>query len=247
MPRGGLESLALVPSPGSRTHDRLDVFAKVGETPPVLYVVCGAMDEDYLPVFYEWYARKHAPDVIALGFWSARSYLGVDSSHNVWDLYEIAGPDVFDRPEYAAMSRGDPAVAEALAHFGQRTVTLYDQVSIEGAKAPLTGPALTAVRFDRDGEDAVAAEHATAVVRPLVRSPGFVCARLYRRSERQHPWWPTSEPEWCAVVEWESVDRAAGAHGREDATAAYERLGADRVSYNLVRLHYGLVRDDAWN
>jgi hypothetical protein len=83
----------------------LDLYAKVGSAPPVLYVVCGAVDEAYLPVFYEWYARRHAPDVIGLGFWSARSYAGVDSSHNVWDLYEIAGAEVFDHP---AATRSSP-------------------------------------------------------------------------------------------------------------------------------------------
>jgi hypothetical protein len=223
------------------------LFRKVGDVPPVLYAVCGEIDAPFLPVFYEWYARRHAPDVIGLGFWSARSYVGLESEQNVWDLYEIPGAEVFDRPEYEAMSNGDPGVAEALSHFGRRTVTLYDQVLIVGPKdghAPLSGRFLTAIRLD--GGRGIAEGYEDVVLAPLHGATGFVRGRLCARSPPQHPWWPTTEPEWCGIVEWDWAEAALEAHGREAATGAHEALGASRLSYNLVRLRYGLVRDDVW-
>jgi hypothetical protein len=138
----------------------------------------------------------------------------------------------------------DPGIAEALSRLTNRTVALYDEVLAAGAAgsfSPFGCRALTAVRFDAAEADEPYADELARLV-----DAGAATARLYRRSERQHPRWPTAEPEWLGLAAWRSEEDA---YDRASAEAAHERLlgpALSRLSYNLVRLRYGLVREDVW-
>jgi len=219
---------------------------------PPLYVVCFDMESEFLPTFLAWYARKHAPEVIGVGFWSARSYEALDADQALWDVYEIPDTNIFDGPRYQSMSNSDAGVEEALSHISNRSVTLYDQVGVaESAQAlpRFGGRVLSAVRFEVDLPAAEVVErYESEYLRALRGRDGVVSGRLCQRSPRQHPWWPSNEPEWCGVVEWVSEEAAQATYHREAASEAHESLfgdGLSRLSYNLIRRHYGLVREDA--
>lgn len=227
---------------------------------PVLYFMCADLDGAFRATYFDWYARRHAPDVLGVGFWSARAYDAVDALQNLWDVYEITGAEIFDTAEYQAMSRGDPGVAEAMAHLTNRTVTLYDQVKVLAPEAAADGDVrvalsgarvLSAVRFDIAAitDEEVVRRYDAEHLRLVLGAGGAASGRLCRRCERQHPWWQSTEPTWCGVIEWNSASAGLAAYGRDTAVRAHEDLfGASlsRLSYNLVSMQYGLVREDVW-
>ena len=219
---------------------------------PLVYMVRADLDLDYVEPHHAWYARKHAPDNMGAGFWSARGY---DSSvsPNMWNIYEVPDVAIFSSEAYNAGHRSDPFLATAVGKLKGRTVSLYTQVEVVApdggamARIPtLRGPSLASARFDSAADPAAIADwFRSRVVREHVGVAGVRTIRLWEQRD-SHPKWPTTEPRWSVGIEWASQDAlgAADGRGRLAGAAADATLRGSNVKVDAVWKRYSLVRED---
>src|SRR4051794_5837131 len=73
---------------------------------PLIYMIRADIDEDYRHDHHIWYAAKHAPDLMAAGFWSARGY-DSDTSPGLWNIYEVPDVAIFSSEAYTAGHKSD--------------------------------------------------------------------------------------------------------------------------------------------
>ena len=99
---------------------------------PLIYIVRAELDADFVEPHHEWYARKHAPDVLGVGFLSARGYDATTAPH-MWNIYEVPNLDIFSLDIYNNMHKNDPFVALAIPKLQGRTVSVFTQVIIAGS------------------------------------------------------------------------------------------------------------------
>ena len=119
------------------------------------------VDPDFVPEFTDWYKRRHGPDVVAVGMYSAHGYQAVVGSPWICSFYEIPGVGVFnatyDRTRMADQQL-DVIVAEKIFNH---SLMIYDQVLTEGIAdsvhddphrpslaGTVIGPAVSTIRFD---------------------------------------------------------------------------------------------------
>jgi len=220
---------------------------------PKLYFMCTDIEPSFWAHFLTWMARKHCPDLLGVGFWSAMCFESVEGSQRIWDIYEIPNVAILSTPAYQSLQLNDPELEDIMPRFSNRTVTLYQQLVVGSDKgeprgARLEAPALTAVRFDAPGiDDATVVEWFRDVhLARLSATTGFLHSRLCKQ-DGQHPKWPSSEPTWCRVTGWVSLEAAAATDPAAAATREHETAlsGAmSRVSYNRLVRQLGLQRED---
>ena len=218
---------------------------------PLVYMVRADLVEDFIEDHHAWYARRHAPDVLAAGFWSARGYDSPVTPH-MWNIYEVPNVALFSSEAYTSSHKNDPFVAVAVTKLLGRTVSVYTQVSAVDAagkalaKIPtIRGPGLTSLRFDTTADAAAIEAWFARVVKAHVGLPGVRTIRLWEQRE-QHPKWASAEPRWSVGVEWESGDAIAAAKGRDllSSAAADPAAKATNVKVDAVVKRYGLFRED---
>lgn len=222
---------------------------------PLIYIVRADMPDDFFDEHHDWYARKHAPDVVGAGFTSARGY-DAPEMPRMWNIYEVPSVAVFASDTYNNSHKNDPFVAVAVKKLVGRTVSVYTQLSCLGNdgkdKGPiptLYGPGLSLMRFDTAADSAkVTAWFNTAIVAKLSAARRPRTIRLWEQRE-QHPKWASSEPRWGVAAEWES-DKEAEASGIREvlkSAAGDSTVKPSNVLVNVVQKRFGLVREDLFS
>lgn len=198
--------------------------------------------------FAQWYATKHAPDVLKVGFYSAQAYYAELGSPLVCNVYEITDSELFYTDEYLHMRgpENDPERAFILLHVTNRSNTTYDQVLTTGIELPthewdtgtrvggVRAPVLTTLRFDlgQDQGGSLSAWLEAEEFERLHSVRGFAGARLCRRAGRPHSANPSTEiPPWVLVCEWDDL---ASARSQGDADAVTDRLSSSGVEMSEV-------------
>ena len=220
-------------------------------TLPTIYTARSDVDPAHLARVEDWYARRHAPDLIRAGFYTAQVYYSELGSPLVCNLYEIPGPALFHTQAYRDVAANDSEGPEVIALLTSRSNTIYDQVLTPSGPAAgtVTAPALSTLRFDADEADEAALLdwYRSRELRRLQDRPGFRGGRLCRQGP-PHPVAPSRDPRWFAINEWESVGAALADGTPKEATARIETALAGRVSrlaYNVGRRHFRLGRPAA--
>ena len=230
---------------------------------PKMYNSRMDVDPDYIPEFTDWYKRRHGPDVVSVGMYSAHGYQAVVGSPWICNFYEIPGVEVFNETyDRTRMADGqlDVIVAEKISNH---SLMIYDQVLTEGIPdsvhddphrpslaGTVIGPAVTTIRFDvPDDERAGLLEWYRLEEFPRLRgSRGFVRGRV-GFEEGKHTVYPGSEPQIMVMLEWGSVAHAQ-ADGDPEVVVGRHRqalgVGLSRPSYHLVKHEYSLRHPEAW-
>lgn len=220
---------------------------------PSIYIVRADMEDGFEEEHHEWYRRRHAPDVLGVGFFSARGYVSA-ASPKMWNIYEVPGVELFKDDVYNNMHKNDPFVPVAVSKLHGRTVSVYDQLKVVGNSGgaysslpSIAGPVLSFLRFDTDAAEA---EVEAWFDREVVdRHRGLFAARTIRlfQQRQQHPKWPTAEPIWAAVVEWRSSvarDDARADLRLGEAVNEAAGIALSNTHIDLLHKHYGLMRED---
>jgi hypothetical protein len=224
---------------------------------PALYTARSDVDPAHQARVDDWYARRHAPDLIAAGFYTAQVYHSTVGTPLVCNLYEIPGPELFQTPAYRDVAVRDTEGPAVIALLGSRSNTVYEQVltagvpedgedwAAGGRAGAVDAPALTTLRFDLPPAAAGALREWYAGVEfsRLRDRPGFKAGRLCRRGP-PHPTAASRDPEWLVVNEWHSLGDAL-ADGPPEAAAARHRegLGAGlaALAYNVGHRRFRLA------
>ena len=219
---------------------------------PLIYMIRADIAEDYVDQHHDWYARRHAPDLMAAGFWAARGYDSA-TSPNMWNIYEVPDVAIFSSEAYTGGHKADPFLETAVKKLSGRTVSLYTQVlavDAAGRDMPLIptlqGKVVLSLRFNSQaGADAIKKWFRETVVAKHLNAAGLGTVRLWGQRD-QHPKWPSIEPVWSVGVEWDSEQAAERANARKllEGAIATGGINASDVKYDLVKKRYALVRED---
>lgn len=219
---------------------------------PLIYMIRADIAEDYVDRHHDWYARRHAPDLMAAGFWAARGY-DSETSPNMWNIYEVPDVAIFSSEAYTGGHKADPFLESAVKKLSGRTVSLYTQllaVDSTGHEIPLIptlqGKWVFNLRFNSQaGVDVIKKWFREAVASKLLNLAGLGTVRLWEQRD-QHPKWPSVEPVWSVGVEWDSEQAAERANVRKlfEGAVATGGISATDVKYDLVKKRYAMVRED---
>jgi hypothetical protein len=217
---------------------------------PTIYTARSDVEAAQRTRVEEWYARRHAPDLIRAGFHTAQVYYSDVGTPLVCNLYEIPGPALFQTQAYRDVAANDTEGPAVIALLTSRSNTIYDQVLTVGPPGVgVEARCLTTLRFDLPaGEEAALLDwYASEEFPRLQARPGFVAGRLCRQGP-PHPTAPSRDPRWFVIHEWEEPAAAlrdgttAGAPARHGATFG-DRVS--RIAYNFGRRNFRLAREVA--
>jgi hypothetical protein len=225
---------------------------------PTIYTARSDVDTAHLARVEDWYARRHAPDLIRAGFYTAQVYYSEVGSPRICNLYEIPGPELFGTPAYRDVAAKDTEGPAVIALLTNRSNTIYDQVltvnvpaetaeRVPGERAGgVTAPAISTARFDlpETADDALLEWYRSREFPRLKARPGFRAGRLCRQGP-PHPVAPSRDPRWFVINEWEGVMAAMADGTPKEARARHEAaLGSllGRFAYNVGRRQFQLAR-----
>ena len=225
---------------------------------PTIYTARSDVDSANLARVEDWYARRHAPDLIRAGFYTAQVYYSEVGAPRVCNLYEIPGPGLFVTPAYRDVAAKDTEGPAVIALLTNRSNTIYDQVltvnvptaSADWASGDRTGgvtaAALSTARFDLpESDEAALLEWYRSQEFPRLQDrPGFRAGRVCRQGP-PHPVAPSRDPRWFVINEWEGVMAAMADGTPKEALARHEtRFGSHlgRFAYNVGRRHSQFAR-----
>jgi hypothetical protein len=213
---------------------------------PYIYITRGQMPEDFEIKRKAWHRSKHAPEVVGLGFLSARAYSGRASPQNC-NVYEIADLDLFQDPAYMALRKADTFIPTVMGKFSYHSATFYKQAVVLDANGgslsnvpTLSGRALSLLYVDFPDGHPTADWFRSAVAAP--DNSHVQTFRLWERT-RQHPLEPPKETRWCAAIDWAVADPPDALRLESKATVA---SGAKVVRSELVVKWYGLLQESAF-
>lgn len=230
---------------------------------PKMYNSRMDVDPDYIPEFTDWYKRRHGPDVVSVGMFSAHGYQAVVGSPWICNFYEIPGVEIFDETydrTRLADQQLDVIVAEKIFNH---SLMIYDQVLTEGIPdsvhddpsqpslaGAVIGPAVTTFRFDLSASDrqSLLDWYQTEEFPRLRELEGFFRGRVCFE-EGKHTVFPGSEPQIMVMLEWGSVNHALAAGDEGGVIDRHqEGLGRDlaRPSYHVVKHEYSLRHPQSW-
>src|SRR3954462_196919 len=106
------------------------VARTVGPLNSLLYTAQLDLAQPDLKPFLDWYAYRHAPDLVPLGFQSSACYATTGGDMNLFDIYEIPGNEIFANPDYRRMSVRDTYAPPILAKRRNKAHTIYRQHSL---------------------------------------------------------------------------------------------------------------------
>ncbi|MGH7359834.1 MAG: hypothetical protein ACREJR_13560 [Candidatus Rokuibacteriota bacterium] len=227
---------------------------------PTIYTARSDVDQAHLARVEDWYARRHAPDLIRAGFYTAQVYYSEVGSPLICNLYEIPGPDLFRTQAYRDVAAQDVEGPEVIALLTSRSNTIYDQVlSVDlpagdadwgtgGRAGAVTAPALSTLRFDVSVADETAFLdwYGSEELRRLRGRPGFQAGRLCRQGP-PHPVAASTDPRWFAINEWDGVGAAVADGTAKEVSARLARAPGrlSGLAFNVGRRHFRLARPDA--
>jgi len=225
---------------------------------PTIYTARSDVDPAHLARVEDWYARRHAPDLIRAGFYTAQVYHSVVGAPRVCNLYEIPGAGLFQTQAYRDVAAKDTDGPAVIALLTSRSNTIYDQVltvnvpavdvdwAAGGRAGGVVAPALSTVRFElpEADESALLEWYRSREFPRLQYLQGFRAGRLCRRGP-PHPVAASRDPRWFVINEWESVMAVMADGTTKEALARHEagfqgRL--TRFAYNVGRRHFQLAR-----
>jgi hypothetical protein len=128
----------------------------------LLYTAELDLAEGDIKPFLDWYAYRHAPDLVPLGFESSACYGTTGGDMNLFDIYEIPNRDLFYGAGYRRMNERDTYAAPILASRRNKAHTIYAQHRLDigglSAGGRLDADWITVSRFDSAADtDALAA------------------------------------------------------------------------------------------
>lgn len=217
---------------------------------PLIYAPQGNMAPEHIDEHRHWYVTRHAPTLMGVGFHSARMF---DGEGTRWcNFYEIPGLEILDSPQYRQIKTNDSFRDKNISRFSNLNVTIYTQERILDAKgtalerAPgMTGPAISFVRFDWNG-DAAALQTwlRDTLARGAATAAPIRTVRLLARTGA-HPELKTTYPHFAALVEW--ADK--GMPPAQPVAQAAAQLGAaaSNVSSEGFSKRFGLVREGVFD
>jgi hypothetical protein len=178
---------------------------------PLLYVSRLDVTEDGKAPFAEWYARRHAPDLISVGFLSVSSFRAVRGKPEICNLYELRDLDAFGE-RYAQVRASDEEGARLQRNSFNGALAVYEQLAIAGPdidegpgppwRTSLTAPVVSTLLFSADADDEVIAYYESGLARSITNS-GALSGRLGRQVEAGRP---NREPRrWSAFLEWANL------------------------------------------
>ena len=228
---------------------------------PTIYTARSDVDAAHLARVEDWYAQRHAPDLIRAGFYTAQTYYSEVGSPRICNLYEIPGPELFATQGYRDVAATDTEGPAVIALLTSRSNTIYDQVltvnvpaadvdwAAGGRAGGVVASALSTVRFELPevDEGALLEWYRSREFPRLQDQQGFRAGRLCRQGP-PHPVAPSRDPRWFVINEWEGVMAAMADGTTKDVLARHEagfqgRLG--RFAYNVGRRHFQLARTAA--
>jgi hypothetical protein len=226
---------------------------------PTIYTARSDVDSAHLARVEDWYARRHAPDLIHAGFYTAQVYYSEVGSPRICNLYEIPGPALFLTAGYRDVSAKDAEGPEVIALLTSRSNTIYEQTFTVNVSLPggdlgwtqgsrvggVTAPALSTVRFDAPGVDdrAVVEWYRSREFPRLQGHRGFLAGRLCRQGP-PHPVAPSRDPRWFVIDEWDDIGTALADGATQEVLARHEAGLQSRLSrfdYNVGRRHFRLA------
>ena len=83
--------------------------------------------------FLDWYAYRHAPDLVPLGFESSACYTTTGGDMNLFDIYEIPNHDLFSGAGYRRMNERDKYAAAILQKRRNKAHTIYRQHDLKAS------------------------------------------------------------------------------------------------------------------
>ena len=225
---------------------------------PTIYTARSDVDPAHLARVEDWYVRRHAPDLIRAGFYTAQVYYSEVGAPRICNLYEIPGPELFATPGYRDVAAKDTDGPAVIALLTSRSNTIYDQVltvnvpavDVDWAQGGRAGgvvaPALSTVRFELpEADESALLEWYRSREFPRLRDQlGFRAGRLCRRGP-PHPVAASRDPRWFVINEWESVMAAMADGTTKEALARHEAAFQGRLTrflYNVGRRHFQLER-----
>jgi hypothetical protein len=226
-----------------------------------IYTARSDVDPVHLARVEDWYARRHAPDLIRAGFYTAQVYHSELGAPRLCNLYEIPGPELFRTRAYRDVAANDTEGPAVIALLTNRSNTIYDQVltvnipaggadwAAGGRSGAVTGAALSTLRFDvADADEHALVEWYRRQEFPRLQGrPGFRAGRLCRQGP-PHPSAPSRDPRWFAINEWDGVMTAMADGTAREAAARHETAFPGRLSrfaYNVGRLTFRLAQPTA--
>lgn len=167
----------------------------------LLYTAELDLAEADIQPFLDWYAYRHAPDLVPLGFQSSACYRTTGGDMNLFDIYEIPNHAIFSDAGYARMNARDGYAAAILAKRRNKAHTLYEQheLTLDGLAPPgrLDADWIAVFRFD-------SAIDASAVADLLAgedwSGAGIDMIRLGTRTT-DHPIYTTDRPRFILSLE----------------------------------------------
>ncbi|MCC6991528.1 MAG: hypothetical protein IT181_21185 [Acidobacteria bacterium] len=176
-------------------------------TARVLYTAENEYPPAEVGAFLEWYAYRHAPDILRLGFQSCATYRAVEGGFNLLGIYELASLAIFESPGYRNMQPRDPYRAGVAARTLKRAHTVYVQRALHPVEVAAELPALDTdwlamLRFDATAavEDDIIGWFGAAQG-PRLLGLGAKRLRIAHR-EGERPNSVTSRPRCLIVGEW---------------------------------------------
>lgn len=225
---------------------------------PSIYTARSDVETAHLARVEDWYARRHAPDLIRAGSYTAQVYYSEIGSPRICNLYEIPGPELFVTQGYRDVAAKDTEGPAVIALLTSRSNTIYDHVLTVNVPAPdvdwaaggraggVVASALSTARFELpEADEATHLEWYRSREFPRLQDqPGFRAGRLCRQGP-PHPVAPSRDPRWFAINEWEGVMAAMADGTTKEALARHETAFQGRLSrfaYNVGRRHFQLAR-----
>ena len=226
---------------------------------PTIYTARSDVDGAHLARVEDWYARRHAPDLIHAGFYTAQVYYSEVGSPRICNLYEIPGPELFLTAGYRDVAAKDAEGPEVIALLTSRSNTIYEQALTANVAMPdrdwaqgdraggVMAPALSTVRFDVPGVDdgGVVEWYRTREFPRLQGQSGFRAGRLCRQGP-PHPVAPSRDPRWLVIDEWDDVGPALADGATQEVLARHEaglQSRLSRFAYNVGRRHFRLAKN----
>ena len=220
---------------------------------PTIYTARSDVESANLARVEDWYARRHAPDLIRAGFYTAQVYYSEVGAPRICNLYEIPGPELFVTQAYRDVAAKDTEGPAVIALLTSRSNTIYDQVltvnvPTVGASwaSGETASALSTARFDlpESEEGALLDWYRSHEFPRLQGRQGFRAGRVCRQGP-PHPVAPSRDPRWFVINEWEGVMAAMADGTPKEALARHEMALPGRVSrflYNVGRRQLEFAR-----
>ena len=170
----------------------------------LLYTAELDLAEPDIKPFLDWYAYRHAPDLVPLGFESSACYGATGGDMNLFDIYEIPNRDLFFGAGYRRMNERDKYAAPILAKRRNKAHTIYRQHHVEGlspaADVRLDANWITVNRFD----SSIAADDIARILSAQAgawRKENVTAVRFGSRTT-DHPVYTTTRPHFMVLAEW---------------------------------------------